>query len=113
MSTVEAELRPMAYVTKELLWLRALLTELGFLNLVDVPWLVNCDGEGAICLSENPVVSDLSKHVGVQQHFVRDCVKFGEVDFEYVPSKENLADIMTKSLPKVTNIKIRKLLGLM
>lgn len=112
LSTVEAELRAMAYVTKELLWLRSLLIEVKQNQYVDIPWIVKCDNNGAIALSKNPIVSDLSKHIGIQQQFIRECTRLGEVSFEYIKSMKNIADVMTKALPKVIIVQMNKSIGL-
>ena len=41
------------------------------------------------------------KHVELKYHFVRDKVKSGEIKLVYVPTEENVADIMTKCLARI------------
>nr|GEZ27994.1 retrotransposon protein, putative, unclassified [Tanacetum cinerariifolium] len=38
------------------------------------------------------------KHIGVRFHFIRDLVSKGIVSLEYVETKEQVADILTKPL---------------
>ena len=42
------------------------------------------------------------KHVRLDYHYIREAVQSGLVDFEYIPTKEQLADITTKTLPRET-----------
>ena len=63
MSNAKAESRGMAKGLCELLWLRSLLTEVGFppssaMNLL-------CDNKAAINISHNPIQHDCTKHVEV------------------------------------------------
>ena len=39
-----------------------------------------------------------SKHIAIKYHFVRDQVGKGTVKLEYCPTKEMVADILTKGL---------------
>ena len=51
-----------------------------------------------------------TKHIDVRYHFVRDVRERGQVNFEFCPTKEMIADALTKSLPKPAFIKFRELL---
>ena len=51
------------------------------------------------------------KHVDINYHFTRERVATGEVSVHYVPSTENIADIMTKGLSKGPFTKLRELIG--
>lgn len=98
-STTEAEYIALALATKEALWLRALLDELGFHQYST---RINVDNQSAIRLSKNPEFHKRSKHIDVKFHFVRDVCGRGDIDVKYVESKKQLADVFTK--PLVTNI---------
>ena len=41
-----------------------------------------------------------TKHIAINYHYVREFVKDKQVKMEYVSSKEQIADIFTKALPK-------------
>lgn len=98
LSTVEAEYLAMCETTKEALWLRALLTELGEGKLFEEPLQINVDNQGAMCLAKNQITSDRSKHIDLRYFFLREMVDEGKVAFKYVPSERNLADMLTKPL---------------
>ena len=40
------------------------------------------------------------KHIAIRYHYVRELVEEKEVKMEYVSSKEQIANIFTKPLPK-------------
>jgi hypothetical protein len=41
-----------------------------------------------------------TKHIDVQHHFVRECVKNNSISLSYVPTTEMAADMLTKALPR-------------
>lgn len=95
-STTEAEYMAASAGTKEALWLRKLLPELG-VNVETIQ--IYDDSQGAIQLLKHPIASSRSKHIDVLHHFTRERVARKEVNFTYVQSSDQLADIMTKPLP--------------
>jgi hypothetical protein len=94
LSSCEAEYMSMSDAVKEVMYLRSMLQS------VDMPQLgstnVYCDNRGAIALSKNGAKQhDRSKHIDVRYHFIREQTV---ATFIHVPSCENLADFLTKSL---------------
>ena len=84
----------------EILWLRTLLTEIGFPPSRKSQLFF--DNKEAISISENPVQHDRTKLVEVDRHFIKEKLENGIIEFPFVRSKEQLADILTKALsPKV------------
>jgi hypothetical protein len=73
-----------------------LLSELGLESLDPTP--IMSDNQSCIKLVENPVLHSRTKHVGLQYHFIREASKAGEVQVEYVPTKFQQADFLTKPL---------------
>ena len=57
------------------------------------------DNQGCIALSANPVFHKRTKHIDIRYHFIRERVASGEVELRYVPTAEQLADLLTKGLP--------------
>ena len=60
------------------------------------------DSQNAISLAKNPIVRGRSKHIDVHFHFVRDYIADGRILLEYCPTKDNIADLLTKPLPRPT-----------
>jgi hypothetical protein len=91
-------------------WLVRLLSELkgkreGVIN-------IHIENQSAIELSKNPVFHDRSKHIDTIYHFIRDCVKEGRVKVVSIGTAEQLADILTKALPRERFCELRDRLGL-
>ncbi len=97
LSSTEAEYVALCQVSKEAEWMLDFLKGLGI--LMDSAMVVHVDNQGAIALAKNPVFHDHSKHIGIQYHYTRLLVKSGLLDLQYLPTKEMLADILTKPLP--------------
>ncbi|PRQ17544.1 putative RNA-directed DNA polymerase [Rosa chinensis] len=97
-SSAEAEYRGMAHGVCELLWLRNLLHDLGF-KLRSTMQLY-CDNRAAIDISQNPVQHDRTKHVEVDRHFIKEKLDAKLVSFPFVPTEEQLADILTKGISR-------------
>ena len=57
-----------------------------------------CDNESAIKISLNPVQHFKTKHIEIRHHFIRDHIRQGEIELNYVNTQDNLADIFTKPL---------------
>ncbi|GFS39053.1 hypothetical protein Acr_00g0060930 [Actinidia rufa] len=95
-TSAEAEYRAMAQGTSEILWLRSLLTELGF-SMIDSSYLF-CDNKSAIMLSSDSVLHERTKHIEVDIHFIREKVRSGVITPSFVPSYAQTADMFTKSI---------------
>jgi len=39
-----------------------------------------------------------TKHIDIRHHFVKDQIKFRKVNFEYIPTANNIADLFTEPL---------------
>ncbi|KAL2936002.1 Retrovirus-related Pol polyprotein from transposon RE1 [Bienertia sinuspersici] len=104
-SSAEAEYRGVANVVSESCWIRNLLLELHC--PMSKATFVYCDNVSAIYLSSNPVHHQRTKHIEMDIHFVREKVQKGEVRVFHVPSRYQIADIFTKSLPRILFLDFR------
>ena len=62
--------------------------------------IVNVDNHGSIDLAENSVFRDRSRHIDTHHHFTCGRVKERRFHVEYIPTKDMLEDLLTKSLPR-------------
>ncbi|MBW0538635.1 hypothetical protein O181_078350 [Austropuccinia psidii MF-1] len=101
LSTAEAEYKSLCDLTLELLWLTQWCEESGIL-LGSKPIPVYKDNQGCINTAngDSNVNAKHMKHVDIQLHFVKEAVKTGRIRLQYTPSKDMLADFLTKSVPK-------------
>jgi hypothetical protein len=93
-SSTEAEYKSVANATAELLWIQYLLRDLD-VHLPSPPKLW-CDNIGATYLAANLVFHARIKHVEIDFHFVRDHVAAKTLQILFIPSKEQIADVLTK-----------------
>jgi hypothetical protein len=63
-------------------------------------------------LFENPVFHDISKHIEIKYHYIRDMVQRKAVHVQYLPTHEKTADIFTKPLTRMKFEYFRERLGL-
>lgn len=70
LSNAEAEFRGMTKGLCELLWIKRLLTELGFASTSEMDLF--CDNIAVIAISHDPVQHDRTKHVEVDRHFIKE-----------------------------------------
>jgi hypothetical protein len=98
LSSAETEYMAASRASCEAIWLRKILVDL-FDTKLD-PTTIYCDNQSCIKLSENPVFHDRSKHIEIRYHLIRDRVQKGAVKLQYVSTNEQVADILTKGLPK-------------
>ncbi|KAK1653449.1 hypothetical protein QYE76_071254 [Lolium multiflorum] len=96
-SSTEAEYKALANATTELIWVEALLRELG-VRLREKPCLW-CDNLGATYLSANPVFHARTKHIEIDYHFVRERVAHNRLAIKFISTKDQIADGFTKALP--------------
>ena len=75
------------------------------------PMVILCDKTSAINISKNHVMHTKTKHIAIKYHFLRELVQDKEVKLEYVNTKEQIADIFTKPLPKDAFLYLRDKLG--
>lgn len=61
---------------------------------------IMCDSKLAICISNNAIFHERTKHVELDCHCVRDDIVRGYVKPFHVASKDQLADILMKALGK-------------
>ena len=66
----------------------------------DEPIPIYCDNKKTISISKNPVMRSKTKHIPIKYHFLREHVAYKKIIVEYVGTKEQVADIFIKSLPR-------------
>ena len=109
LSTTEAEYIALTEGTKQLVWLRRFLLDLGFDQ--SHPTSIRSDNLSAITLSHDATYHAQTKHINVTYHYIHEKVASNEAKLTYVKSKENPADLMTKPLDLFQHRYLRDKLG--
>jgi hypothetical protein len=108
LSSAESEYMAASAAAQEAIHLRALLASLGFPQ--EDPTVIWDDSQGCIAMSKNPIQHKRTKHIDIRYHFVREAVERKDIKLCYIPTQEQLADLLTKAVPKGTVQKLRPLL---
>src|SRR5216684_423630 len=96
LSSTESEYIAGAHATKEAIWLRQLLSNLGYGT--HLPTLLRIDNQSAITIAKNPEFHDRTKHIDVRYHYLWQKYESGEIALDYMPTHAQPADILTKGL---------------
>jgi hypothetical protein len=95
LSTTEAEYVVIGSCCALLLWMRQTLRDYGY-SMNHVPLLR--DNESAINITYDPCEHSRTKHIDIRHHFLRDHAIKWDIVISHVGTKDQLADIFTKSL---------------
>ena len=75
------------------------------------PFTINYENTSTISIYKNPIMHLKTKHIPIKYHFLRDKVTQKIVKIVYLDTKEQIADIFTKPLPRSTFENLWKNLG--
>jgi hypothetical protein len=95
LSSCEAEFMALCDAMTECLWLIQFLYELGIKHNQPIP--IYIDNQAAIALAYDPVHHQRSKHIDLRYKFMKTYVAQGVFELYYIPTKENISDLLTKS----------------
>ena len=94
-SSTEAEYVGLSEATKEAIWLKELINELGIeQNQV----VIHGDNLSSMQIVKDRTNHNRTKHIDVRFHFIKDCYKEGVIDLKYVESLKLCADFLTKGV---------------
>ena len=96
-STGAAELHAMAAAVRQLESYRTTLEDMGFYQRT-VP--MYSDSQVAIAMLERGHLSTATKHLRISFYTVLEALQAGDVSLHHIPGADNVADILTKSLPR-------------
>jgi hypothetical protein len=96
LSSTESEYYALGEATAQIVWLRRLLSELGFQQ--QQPTTMYQDNQACIKLASSEMLSSRTRHIDVKYHFTRNAITHEYIRLEYVPTKSQRADLFTKNL---------------
>lgn len=93
-------------MTQEHIWLKQFLKKLRLKEAMQVTLI--CDSQTTLHIASNPVFHEMTKHIVLDCHFVREKVESGDVTTSFVNSNSNDQPplVFTKSLkgPRISYI---------
>ncbi|GJU16609.1 retrotransposon protein, putative, ty1-copia subclass, partial [Tanacetum coccineum] len=101
-STCESEYIATCEASKEAIWMKNFIGDLGVVLTVQNPIEIFCNNESVVSLTKEPKDHRRSKHIERKYHFVRSKVKDGHVIVKHIQPKDYPADPFSKALDKET-----------
>ena len=108
LSSTEAEYTALCEAGRETVWLRQLLTDMGMEQKRPTPLYE--DNTNTIGLTKNPKNHGRNKHIDVKLHWLREREAAKHFNIQYVCTKRQIADIMTKPLGRQPFDELKKLM---
>lgn len=113
LSSCEAEFMALKEAIKEQLYITSVLLEIKPLIGQEISAnIVYTDSQSAIDLAKNPLYHHRTKHIDIQYHFVREKFQEGISKLTYIPTGDQLADGLTKSIDQQKWLKLIEAIGL-
>ena len=97
-STTEAECIAASSATKEAVWIKKFISELGIVPSIVDPIGLYYDNNGVIAQAKEPRSHQRSKHILRRYHLIREMIDRGDMKICRVPTLDNIADPLTKPL---------------
>nr|GEZ51610.1 ATP phosphoribosyltransferase 1, chloroplastic [Tanacetum cinerariifolium] len=96
-STMEAKLVALDKVD-EVEWLRSFLEGIPLWPTHVTVVCIHCESMAALTRAKNHIYNDKSRHIRRRHNTIKDMLRNGIISIDYVKSKENIADDLTKVL---------------
>ncbi|KAB5587551.1 Copia protein [Ceratobasidium theobromae] len=98
LSTMEAEFVALCNTAKEVMSIRQFLDDLGIAYESGVPSPILCNNQATIESVHNPTHKTRAKHINIAFNFICNEIHKGTISVSYMPTNDNLADMLTKPL---------------
>ena len=108
LSSAQAEFTAATEVTKEVMWLRHLLSSVNLKERTSTP--IHEDNRAVLKMASNLIISSRNKHMDLKMFYVRERVLAKDVHLMDVSTKNERADLLTKNLSFPAFSKFRSML---
>ncbi|TFY75537.1 hypothetical protein EWM64_g8475, partial [Hericium alpestre] len=106
----EAEYIAAVHAAKEATWLSTFLGKIRW--PCKTATLLLMDNQSAMAIAWNLVFHMQTKHIDMHYHFLREKVEVGTINLQYVPTGDQVADVLTKGLVKAKHDKFSEAMGM-
>ena len=110
-STTEAEYVAASEASKEAVWIKQFLEDLGVVPSAQDPVEIYCDNSDAVAQSREPSSHHNTRHIECKYKLIRHHVEEGLVKVRKVHTDLNVSDPMTKPLPRAKHEQHRIAIG--
>ena len=95
-STIEAEFVAVDTVAEEAEWLKSFIEGIPLWPKPVTAITIHCDSMAALTRAKNHIYNGKSRHIRRRHNTIKDLLKNGIISIDYVKSKENIVDPLTK-----------------
>ena len=99
-STMESEFIALDKAREEAKWLRHFLEDMPMWMKLVPPNCIHCDSKSAIGRAQSHMYNSKSWHICWRHNTVRQLLSNGIISIDFIKSKENIVDPLTKTLSK-------------
>ncbi|KAK1678400.1 hypothetical protein QYE76_039248, partial [Lolium multiflorum] len=110
-SSTESEYIAASEASSEAVWMKRFIVELGVVPSALDPLVIYCDNMGAIANAQEPRSHKRLKHIKLRYHSIREYIEDGEVKICKVHTDLNVADPLTKALPRAKHDQHQSAMG--
>ena len=111
-STMESEFIAPDKCGEEAEWLRHFLEDIPRWPKAVPPICIHCNSQSAIGRAQNSMYNGMSRHIPRRHNTIKQQLSTGVISIDYVKSKDNIADPLTKGLNRELVEKSSKGIGL-
>ena len=108
-SSCESEIDAINVATKQVVWLRGFLEELGFPQTQ--PTVIYTDSKSAKTLSDTFQLSNNSEHITMRINYIHESINNKLILLKYINTENQVADILTKILPVKSHNRFSEILS--
>ncbi|KAK1669938.1 hypothetical protein QYE76_058097 [Lolium multiflorum] len=108
-SSTESEYIAASEASSEAVWMKRFIVELGVVPSALDPLVIYCDNMGAIANAQEP--RSHKRHIKLRYHSIREYIEDGEVKICKVHTDLNVADPLTKALPRAKHDQHQNAMG--
>ena len=99
-STCEAKYIASSEATNGGVWMKEFISDLGVIPSASSPMKIFCDNTGAIALAKESKFHKRTKHIKRRINSIWDLVQVGDIEVCKIHTDLNVADPLTKPLPR-------------
>ena len=97
---MESELIELDKCGEEAEWLRHFLEDILRWPKLVPPICIHCDSQSAIGRAQNSMYNGKSRHIRRRHNTIKQQLSIGGISIDYVKSKDNIVDSLTKGLTR-------------